>query len=275
MLRRNPRLGMDVVWTALAVAVAIGLVRDAGRSQPAVAPRQETIIPRAAPAPRVGLPAPLPLRKVVIDPGHGGPDGGARASDGTAEEGIVLDVARAAAAVLREAGVEVILTREDDRDLSGLPQGARLSDRKRADLAERLRIGNESGADAFVSVHANSFGVTWRGAQTFHPPRRPEAARLARAVQDALIEVAGHTDREPNQRVETYLMERMTIPVITVEVGFLSNAEDLRLLSDPGHRQRLGKGIALGIARFFLEASLPGPAAGTTGGREMHIDSRI
>lgn len=263
MLRRSPRLAADIIWTALAVAVVLGMVRDAGNPRPTAAPERpdaRVVAPgRGAEAvrERIGLPPPLPRRTVVIDPGHGGPDGGARAPDGTAEEALALDVAKAAARALRSAGVNVIITREDDRDLSGLQPGARLRDRKRADLAERLRIGNESGADVFVSVHANSFGRAWRGAQTFFPPGRPEAARLARAVQDAVAEVAGHTDRRPNQRVETYLMERMAIPVITVEIGFLSNPDDLRLLSDPAHRQALGRGIALGVARFFLEVSLP------------------
>ncbi len=215
-------------------------------------------------------------RTVVIDPGHGGPDGGARVG-GIEEKEITLAVGRQLGELLTRAGVNVIYTRSDDSDLAG-PGDLTLRQRKKADLKRRGQIGNSSRAGAFISIHANKFPEpVWHGSQTFfYRGGHPESKRLAVLIQEELNRIPGNT-RSANQGVEVYLLKTVKVPIVTVEVGFMSNPEELRKLVDPGHQKTLALGIFTGVLKFFASESLPGPGAGVPGGggRVGPIDDRV
>lgn len=109
---------------------------------------------------------PLSGKVILLDPGHGGPDGGAD-NGNVLEKDISLEVSLKLRDYLQEQGAVVMMTREDDRDLAAEDTKG-YSRRKVEDLKKRLNMINHSDADFYVSVHLNSIpSPKWRGAQTF------------------------------------------------------------------------------------------------------------
>src|SRR5690606_15510686 len=113
---------------------------------------------------------PLAGKTIVIDPGHGGVDGGAEGTDDTQEKGIALEVSQVLQNYLEQAGAAVYLTREGDYDLAN-DETKGLSRRKAEDIQRRVQFIKEKEADFFVSIHLNSLpDKRWRGAQAFFYP---------------------------------------------------------------------------------------------------------
>ncbi len=196
--------------------------------------------------------APLHQALILLDPGHGGPDPGALSAEGTLEKDVVLAVGLKLQDHLEAAGLSVIMTRETDTDLSEMP-GASLRARKRADLQRRVEIMNVSGADAVISIHANAIAASrWQGAQVFyHPDRAPENQLLAECIQEELVHITRETTREINVSRDKYILDNVWLPVVIVEVGFLSNPREAALLDDPGYQDRIAWAITVGIMRYF------------------------
>lgn len=198
-------------------------------------------------------------KTVVLDPGHGGADGGATGRSGSLEKNITLDVSLRLRDLLAQAGANAILTRQDDKDLAD-PGLRGLRQRKRQDLERRARMGNQPGVDAFLSIHANSFPSlpSMHGAQTFYlRSEGNQSRRLASALQDELIRLTGNTDREPNHRIDQYLLETVKAPAVTVEIGFLSNAGEEQLLSRPEYRQQVAWSLFVGLVHYFQAGTAP------------------
>lgn len=199
--------------------------------------------------PDTGLPRTLVGRLIVVDAGHGGPDPGAVGSAGQREKDIALIIAKQLAVELRKTGALVIMTREGDRILSD--GSATLLTGKRRDLAHRLEIAERNKADILVSIHLNAFpGQSEYGAQTFSQHGRPEGKRLAASIQVELNRILQNSGREALEG-DFYLTRMSTMPSVIVEAGFLSNAAEARLLSDPGYRSRVAHAVASGIVRYF------------------------
>lgn len=196
---------------------------------------------------------------IVVDAGHGGPDGGAVGVSGIQEKAVTLPVAKYLAQLFRESGAKVIMTREEDRDLSGMADGTPLGRRKRADLLNRVKLVNELGADVLISVHANKFPQQrYSGGQTFYFYKSgPENRRLALLIQKELIRLTGNTDREVGRLQEVYLLENAKVPAVTVEVGFLSNPREEKLLTEPAYQKQLAWAIFTGAAKWFAGAPVP------------------
>ena len=196
-------------------------------------------------------------RVIVVDPGHGGVDGGAY-HNSAAEKDIVLGVSLELGRLLTQAGARVIYTREGDYDLSGLGPDASLRERLLADLKHRAEIGNGPGVDVFLSVHANEFpSPHWHGSQVFYNARgHPDSRRLALRIQQELVRIAGYTEREINEQVEVYLMEQVRVPIVTVELGFMSNPDELRRLCDRDYQRRLAWAVFVGTAKYFAEGPI-------------------
>lgn len=196
---------------------------------------------------------------VVVDPGHGGRDGGA-IGGGVIEKDVTLAIGLLFRDMLEKAGVQVIMTRTSDTDLSGLedvevPQRQRW----RQGLVNRSRVINDSGADIFISIHANAVGSPrWSGAQAFYNPQRvPDSSRLAATIQEELVEITGRTERAASSKIHQYILEEAQIPGATVEVGFLSNPRERQLLTTPAYQQELAWAMFLGVARYFAESDRP------------------
>ncbi len=204
------------------------------------------VAPHAVPAA-----APLHETLIVLDPGHGGPDPGAVSSDGLLEKDIVLQVALRLRHLLESSGYQVIMTRETDADLGDTSSSLR--DRKRADLHRRLQIINASGADAVISIHANAMAsARWHGAQVFYrPDRAPESKTLAQCIQQELVCITGETTRDINVSTGQFILQETWLPAVNVEVGFLSNPREARLLGDPRYQDKVAWAMMIGITRYF------------------------
>lgn len=190
-------------------------------------------------------------RIIVVDAGHGGPDGGAVGPGGTLEKDLNLAVAKKLALLLSQAGVAVVMTRDTDTDLS--TPGKSLRERKKEDMKKRAQLAVESKADIYVSIQANSFGSRWTGAQTFYRTSSTRGEKLAKAIQSEFRRVLKNTRRKakPLPEEDSYLLRTLDIPVVIVETGFISNPREEKLLNDPAYQQKLAWCIYAGIVKYF------------------------
>ncbi|KAF1085188.1 Germination-specific N-acetylmuramoyl-L-alanine amidase precursor [Sporotomaculum syntrophicum] len=198
----------------------------------------------------------LANKVIVVDPGHGGIDPGSKGPTGAIEEDITLEVARKLATVLSQAGAIVLMTRESDMDLS--EEGGSLLTRKRQDLARRVALANEHDADAFISVHVNSFksGPTEHGAQTFYQPGSEEGKKLATSIQSELIRLLKNTNRKA-KAVDYYTTRNAKMPAVIVEIGFISNAKEEKLMGDVDYQGKLAYVIYSGMVKYFAGHATP------------------
>ncbi|SMB90329.1 N-acetylmuramoyl-L-alanine amidase [Thermanaeromonas toyohensis ToBE] len=180
---------------------------------------------------------------VVVDPGHGGIDAGARGPGGTLEADIVLAISQNLAGFLRQGGARVFLTRQDAQ----APEGE-----SGDDLVERVRLAQKVGADVFISVHANAFNDREYGAQVFFNPGSKEGERLAVAIQEEIRRLLKNTEREA-LGLDAFVLRNLNIPAVIVEVGFLTNPQEEKLLRNPDYQRRMAFAIYLGIAKYLAE----------------------
>ncbi|ADU92659.1 MULTISPECIES: N-acetylmuramoyl-L-alanine amidase CwlD [Geobacillus] len=199
---------------------------------------------------------PLSGRIIVLDPGHGGPDGGAVGGEAV-EKDIALNVAKKLRDYLQQQGALVLMTRETDRDLAS-PSTRGYSRRKTEDLLERTAFVNRSNADLFISIHLNAIpSPRWRGAQTFYYGSFIENERLARFIQAELRRNLENTHRLAKMIDTVYLLKHAKIPGALVEVGFLSNPDERELLVSDGYQTKLAASIYKGVLRYFSNEHTP------------------
>lgn len=185
---------------------------------------------------------------VVIDPGHGGEDGGAVSPDGVAEGQLNLAVSLRVSDLLRFAGQRTRLTRSEDVTICDEGLGT-MRQRKVSDLKNRVKLVEETENAVLLSIHQNSLpsSPVTHGAQVFWN-RREGAETLAESVQAAL-NAAVNTGNEKRSRQipdSIYLMKNITGPGVLVECGFLSNGPETARLQDPAYQLRLAAAITAG-----------------------------
>lgn len=219
----------------------------------------------------------LKVRRVVIDAGHGGHDTGAIGKKGTREKDVALGIARRLGELLEEQGLEVVLTRDDDRFLK---------------LEDRSRIANAAHGDLFISIHCNSaVNRKARGVETYtlniasdrysirlaarenaHSEKgmsdlqfiladlatkanTEESSRLARSVQANLVGELSrrHGDIRDlgNKEALFFVLLGAKMPAILVETAFLSNAEEEARLATREYQVEVARGIAAGVEEFL------------------------
>ncbi|WP_173917927.1 N-acetylmuramoyl-L-alanine amidase CwlD [Halobacillus sp. Marseille-Q1614] len=192
--------------------------------------------------------SPLFGKVIVIDPGHGGPDGGARGANGTEEKDITLQLSKYLRDYLQQAGAIVYLTRDEDKDLS--TEGGSLSQRKSEDIRKRMELINDSKTDLFISLHLNAIPASqWRGAQTFYNPNQEESKKLAKSVQKEIKENLNNTKREALGLRNIYIVDHADNPGVLVEAGFLSNPDERTLLESEDYQRKVAASIYKGILR--------------------------
>ena len=185
---------------------------------------------------------------VVIDPGHGGEDGGAVSPGGVAESQINLAVSLRVSSLLRFAGRRTLLTRSEDVTIcdEGLDT---MHQRKVSDLKNRVGLVEASEAAVLLSIHQNSLpsSPVTHGAQVFWN-RQEGAEALAGSIQEALnAGINAGNEKHPRQIPDSiYLMKNISAPGVLVECGFLSNGPETERLQDPAYQLRLAAAIAAG-----------------------------
>lgn len=138
---------------------------------------------------------PLAGKIIVLDPGHGGVDGGAVGSDQTLEKDIALKVSKGLRDYLQQAGALVYMTREKDQDLANAGTSG-LARRKSEDIRKRVQFIKDKQADFFVSIHLNAIPSSqWHGAQTFYYPQFDKSEKLAKSIQAEIRRNLGNTNR--------------------------------------------------------------------------------
>ena len=198
------------------------------------------------------IPTPLVGKVIVLDPGHGGFDGGAVGADQTLEKEIALLVANEVRSFLEQAGAIVYMTRETDTDL--VPKGT-TGRKKSADIRNRLAFIHEKDPDMFLTIHLNSLNATrWRGAQTFFDTKLPENEVLATMIQDEIIRNLENTKRVALQIDHIYLLKHAEVPGALVEIGFLSNEGERELLKKQSYQREMAASIYQGILRYMTES---------------------
>ena len=195
---------------------------------------------------------PLAGNTIVLDPGHGGPDGGAVSGD-LVEKDVALAISLKVRDYLSEQGVFVVMTRETDTDLAAEDTHG-LSRRKTEDLHKRLEILNGSEADLFVSVHLNALPQSqYRGAQTFYNMHNETSEMFAKQLQASFKRNLGNTNRMAKPIQNIYLIKNAEIPGALAEVGFLSNESERELLKDPKYQDKVAFAIYEAIATYLQE----------------------
>jgi N-acetylmuramoyl-L-alanine amidase len=222
---------------------------------------------------------PVAVRRIVLDPGHGGTDDGTRTPVGLTEKVLTLDIAQRLALLLSGAGFDVTLTRDTDSKLY---------------LRDRVRYANQAHADLFVSIHLNWLkdGRANRGIETYYlgpsddpfitelvsaenresgysladvrqlldgiysDLRQQESRRLAAAVQRQLVAKVREVSREVRDRgvrsAPFLVLVETEMPAILAEVASLSSPEEALLLTDAGYRDRLARALFDGIRAYSL-----------------------
>ena len=191
--------------------------------------------------------------KVVIDPGHGGNDPGGIGVSGVLEKDVNLSVALFLKENLEQQGIEVVMTRDTDRGL----YSESTSNKKKEDLAKRIQIIEETDPDFVLCIHQNIFTDSkYSGAQVFYYKDSAEGARLASCIQDQLIAgVDPENTRVPKSNMNYYMLKQSAVPIVIVECGFLSNAEEESKLGAEDYQRKLAWNIFLGTMHYLNEVS--------------------
>ena len=315
---RTPKLAGGWILGALIVAIAaffsgsLGTTSAGGRrraNSPASAVGESGVLPSASTAsgmaaggaPGPALPAALPapkaidptlfqlaVRKIVLDPGHGGSDPGAMTPGGLSEKDITLDIAQRLAALLRTGGLYgVVMTRDRDESVS---------------LERRVEIANGEKADLFMSIHINSIPLPERfGVETYYLGNSsdPAALRLAHAensgsgyslsdfktlLEGVYIGVRQNESRRLAQDMQSGLYRRLHVvtprlenrgvktaplvvlvgtqmPAVLAEVSCISNGEEAKRLATPAYRQEIAQALRAGVESYVASRGSGSAAA--------------
>lgn len=188
-------------------------------------------------------------RRMILDAGHGGIDGGASSRSGICEKDLNLQITDTLAMLLTQCGYEVTPTRTEDELLTDGGEGSR----KMRDLRARLLFAREQPDALFISIHMNTYpSRVCRGLQVYYTKNNASAQTLASLVQSAV-----HDRMQPeNTRAikaadsSIYLLDRNTSCAILIECGFLSCDEEAALLASPVYQKRLSVAIAAAVVSY-------------------------
>jgi len=206
------------------------------QTTPAQPPRQPSQPPRQ-PQPTIPPPRPTNGRVIVaIDPGHGGRDPGAVGINGLQEKTVVFPVSMRVAELLREAGVDVVMTRTTDLTLG---------------LEPRVQIANNANATIFLSIHANAISMSRpdvNGVETYYYSEN--GRRLASIIHANVQPASGLGDRGVKQ-ARFYVLRNTAMPAALLELGFVTGAQDHAKLRDPAWQEMISQAIARGVLEYL------------------------
>lgn len=187
---------------------------------------------------------------VLIDPGHGGFDGGAVAEDGTTEKHINLAISLFLHDMLYVCGVPVELTRETDVGLED-DSAATVRDKKVSDMRKRLEMYRSSSL--VIAIHQNHFSVPkYSGTQLFYSTNHSDSIALAQCIKNSVVGwIQPQNTREMKPGTDgIYLLYHATSPTVLVECGFLSNPEEREKLKTPAYQQQMAFAVMAGYWNY-------------------------
>lgn len=176
---------------------------------------------------------------IILDAGHGGKDAGTSYKD-IYEKDINLNIVKVLKETLEKNNANVIITRDGDYDLS-TPNAKR---RKRSDFDNRIKLINSSNADIYLSIHLNYFNNSiYKGAQIFYNNTFEENKILAENIQKKLNKKREIKKMESN----LYMYNKLKVPGVLIECGFLSNPTDRKNLTNDKHIKQISEDITKAI----------------------------
>lgn len=187
---------------------------------------------------------------IIIDPGHGGVDGGATSCTGILESTLNLEISLRLNDLFHLLGYDTRIIRTGD--ISVYTKGETIAQKKISDLKERVRIVNETEHAFLVSIHQNNFSDSrYSGAQIFYSSTA-QSKQLAEQLQTAFKETINQgSNRMCKKSNGIYLMEHINKPGILIECGFLSNPEEESKLKRPEYQKQLSCVVAATISSFL------------------------
>lgn len=198
---------------------------------------------------------PVSSHVVILDAGHGNPDGGATNSNGEIiESDLNLQITLKLQNLLESANCTVVLTRSDENGIYEA-EASSIREKKISDMKNRVKIANDSEADILVSIHMNKLEQTqYSGWQTFYKKDDEQSKSLAQKIQ---MNLNNFIKTENNRNIKSisgiYLSKHVKIPMVIVECGFLSNYEESQLLKTDNYQNNLAWSIYVGIMDYFKD----------------------
>lgn len=181
---------------------------------------------------------------IVLDPGHGGSDAGAIGPTGVTEKSVSLAVSLKAQKLLADSGYQVVMTRTTDVDVAA----PGVSDA--TELQARVNKAPPNAA-LFISVHCNAFSNgKANGMETYHAPTAVKGARLARLLNEELERLGGLNNRGV-KAARFYVMTHSQCPASLIELGFITNPREEKLLASDDYQQKLAQAITNAVNRYF------------------------
>ncbi len=192
---------------------------------------------------------------VIIDPGHGGIDGGAVGASGTVEKDINLQIALKLKSKLSILGYKVVMTRETDISIHDA-DASTVRQKKASDLKNRLALTKLYPDSILISIHQNIIDIpSVRGAQVFYSPNKASSKVLAEYIQSAL-NAEMHSGKPRNVTAagsNLYLFYNAQNTAVLVECGFLSNREEEILLCSDNYQDMLAKTICIAVLTYLKD----------------------
>ncbi len=235
-----------IILILAAFFIVASLVSSTGYSQRVYAMNSERIMGVFKTNPKTSL-------TIIIDPGHGGEDPGAVASD-VLEKDINLAVALKIKEFAALSDLDIVMTRTDDRMLYNSGEESR---KKFYDLYNRLKFAETYPESIFISIHQNKFPQeNCRGLQVFYGLMNEKSILLADSIQKSTLMVLSDNHRVSKPGRNIYLLENCQVPSVIIECGFISNAEEARMLTDEDYTDKLAFSIYCGIVAYLEDLKL-------------------
>ena len=192
------------------------------------------------------------IKTIIVDAGHGMPDGGTVGYSGTIEQEINLKISKKTKEVLEGKGYRVILTREDEDSLAK-SEDETIRKMKVEDMHLRKKIMEESDADLFISIHMNSYpDKSVSGLRFFYSANHPEIKGLAELMQKDISNITGakaYTIKAADK--DLFLMKNPPIPAILAECGFLTNPEEEKKLREQKYQEKIAWAIGEALDEYY------------------------
>ncbi len=189
---------------------------------------------------------------LILDPGHGGEDGGATAN-GILEKDINLSVSEKTAAFLALSPYAVYMTRTDDRMLYETGEENR---KKYHDLVHRAEFASSFDRAVFISIHQNKFEIPkYKGLQVYYSPNNSLSATFAECIQTNMRDLLDPTNKREIKKADHRIrvLSSLHMPAVLVECGFISNQEEAQLLQTEAYQKKLAFVLFLSTIQFVRE----------------------
>ena len=192
---------------------------------------------------------------IIIDAGHGYPDGGATSVTGVLECTLNLQIAQKTAAVLNLLGVHTYMLRETEESVYS--SGNTIAQKKISDIRNRVRMVNEIDDGILISIHQNYFSDSrYCGAQVFYADSETSKHFASEIQSNFVSALQPDNHRLPKKSAGVYLMEHIDCTAVLVECGFLSNPGEDALLSNQDYQKKIAGVLAISAANYLDRLSL-------------------